>query len=122
TITEEQLWARFAPCGPLLRIVVRCSRGQAINVLSEDFGWPFGPRDRKYATVEFSDSKAYLKALQLNGQLLDGAPMVVSTSPTDLPEAKELPCRTSDAPVQSSRIPQIPVNMPAINSINSPHR
>jgi hypothetical protein len=38
----------------------------------------------RYATIEFRDSMAFLKALQLNGQLLDGVEMVVSfPSPLD---------------------------------------
>lgn len=80
TITEEQLRDRFSPCGPILRIIIRCSRGQPIKALPEGMQPEilFGPRDRKYASIEFSDSRAYLEALQLDGQILDGAKMIVS--------------------------------------------
>jgi hypothetical protein len=40
----------------------------------------FGPRDRKYASIEFRDSMAYLRALRLNGYLLDGVEMIVGFS------------------------------------------
>jgi len=72
TVTEDQLRARFSPCGPILKIVIRCSSGQ---VTKKDV--PFGPRDMRYATIEFRDSKAYLCALRLNGHLLDDVEMVV---------------------------------------------
>ncbi|KAF5364093.1 hypothetical protein D9756_000684 [Leucocoprinus leucothites] len=102
TITEEQLRARFSPCGPIIQIVIRCSSGQVTKK-----GLPFGPRDMRYATIEFRDSKAYLKALRLNGHLLDGVEMVVCTSPLDLPEAKE-GSRPSSTPAQTPRIPHTP--------------
>ncbi|KXN83685.1 hypothetical protein AN958_00826 [Leucoagaricus sp. SymC.cos] len=119
TITEDQLRARFSACGPIIRIVIRCSSGQPQMTFGE--GKPramVGPRDRKYASIEFRDSMGYLRALQLNGQLLDGVEMIVCTSAADLPEAKQTVCTPTgrSAPAQPPRIPHSPNNSPAINS------
>jgi hypothetical protein len=35
------------------------------------------PRDRQYATVQFRDTKAARKALELNGIVVDGCSLVV---------------------------------------------
>ncbi|KAF7776208.1 hypothetical protein Agabi119p4_4601 [Agaricus bisporus var. burnettii] len=118
TITEQQLRDRFSPCGPIIRIIIRCSRGQPVLAQGLYPDTLFGPRDRKYATIEFRDSNAYLKALKLNGHLLDGAQMIVSVSATDLPEAKEQ-FTMPTVPIQTPRKRQSPVD--ALSKSN-PHR
>lgn len=76
-IRKEDLAAFFKHCGPVACIQVRCSRGQAVNAgVAVPKGLRTG-RDRQYATVEFSDSKAVLKAIKKNGSLLKGCPLVV---------------------------------------------
>ncbi|GLB33742.1 hypothetical protein LshimejAT787_0106260 [Lyophyllum shimeji] len=90
SITEERLRALFAPCGPIFRIGIRCSRGQAVTV-----GVPvpenvLTPRDRQYASIEFHDLEAAKLALRLNGAIVDGLQIVVSTTPADLPEVQDI--------------------------------
>ncbi|KAF8231869.1 hypothetical protein L208DRAFT_36376 [Tricholoma matsutake] len=70
-IGKEDLEAFFKSCGPVSCIQIRCSRGQAIN-------------------KEFSDSKAVQKAVQKNGDKLKGCRLVVSVSPGDLPEVRDI--------------------------------
>lgn len=89
-IGKEDLEAFFKSCGPVSCIQIRCSRGQAIN---KGVAVPVGvrtKRDRQYATVEFSDSKAVQKAVQKNGDKLKGCRLVVSVSPGDLPEVRDI--------------------------------
>ena len=76
-IRKEDLEAFFESCGPVSCIQFRCSRGQAIN---RGIAVPKAVRtvrDRQYATVEFSDSKAVLQAVQKNGEKLKGCRLVV---------------------------------------------
>jgi len=89
-ISKEDLEAFFESCGPVSCIQIRCSRGQAIN---KGVAVPKSvrtERDRQYATVEFSDSNAVLQAVQKNGKKLKGCRLVVSVSPADLPEVKDI--------------------------------
>jgi RNA recognition motif-containing protein len=76
-ITKEDLEAFFTSCGPVACIQVRCSRGQAVNRGVAVPRRVFTSRDRQYATVEFSDSKAVQKAIKKNGSKLKGCPLVV---------------------------------------------
>jgi len=118
TITEERLKDVFSACGPVLRIIIRCSRGHVIRVLPEGVRPElfFGPRDRKYASIEFKDSMAYLKALQLNGRWLDGAQMIVCASAADLPEAKEASRGATAAPSSPARPPRPTITQNAFAS------
>jgi len=90
SISERRLHEYFSKCGKVYRIQLRCSRGQAINI-----GVPVPKnvrtsRDRQYATIEFKDYRGARNALHLNGKELDGCELVVTISPTDLPEVQDI--------------------------------
>jgi len=90
TITERQLQEFFSACGKVCRIQLRCSRGQAITI---GVAVPEGirtNRDRQYASIEFEDYRGARNALRLNGEVLDGCELVVSITPTDLPEVQDI--------------------------------
>jgi len=90
SITEERLRTLFAPCGRIFRIGIRCSRGQAVTVgvpVPENM---LTSRDRQYASIEFHDLEAAKLALRLNGAIVDGLDIVVSTTPADLPEVQDI--------------------------------
>jgi RNA recognition motif-containing protein len=106
-ITTKDLEAFFKPCGPVACIQVRCSRGQAVTRNMPVPSNVRTSRDRQYATVEFSDSKAFQKAIKKNGSRLKGCRLVVcvqlyrsfellimpaqvSVSAADLPEVKDI--------------------------------
>lgn len=106
-ISTKDLEAFFKPCGPVACIQVRCSRGQAITRNMPVPSNVRTSRDRQYATVEFSDSKAVQKAILKNGSRLKGCRLVVcvqlyrsfelliipaqvSVSAADLPEVKDI--------------------------------
>ncbi|KAF8627197.1 hypothetical protein AX15_004514 [Amanita polypyramis BW_CC] len=90
SINAQRLEEYFSKCGKVCRVQLRCSRGQAINIgiaVPENVRTS---RDRQYATVEFKDYRGARKALQLNGKELDGCRLVVSITPTDLPEVQDI--------------------------------
>ncbi|PPQ71781.1 hypothetical protein CVT26_007615 [Gymnopilus dilepis] len=89
TITQKRLKEFFQDCGKVTRITIRCSRGQgcvAVAIPEQ----ARTERDRLYATVEFSDSKATRNALAYNGKVLDGCKVIVSASVLDLPECEQV--------------------------------
>jgi len=70
----------FGKFGSIMRITIRCSRGQAVGV-----GMPIPvaaltSRDRQYATIEFNDPNSVKKALKMNGAIVDGCRLVVRDS------------------------------------------
>ncbi|PFH51459.1 hypothetical protein AMATHDRAFT_40218 [Amanita thiersii Skay4041] len=90
SISEKRLEEYFALCGKVTRVQVRCSRGQAVNI-----GVPVPHdvrtrRDSQYASIEFKDHKAVVRALGLDGTMLDGCKLVVSLSVAKLPEAQDI--------------------------------
>ncbi|KAG2013726.1 translation initiation factor [Coprinopsis cinerea AmutBmut pab1-1] len=89
-ITETRLEAYFIEYGPIFRIQIRCSGGQAVSIGTSIPGEAKGRRDRQYASIEFNDTNAARKALQRNGFVLDGIPLVVSLSAGDLPEVQDI--------------------------------
>jgi len=90
TITTSLLENFFKFCGQIKRTIIRCSRGQAILSGLAVPREVLGPRDRQYASIEFIDPQSARKALECNGMVLDGCQLVVSASPTDLPECQEI--------------------------------
>ncbi|KAF9462583.1 hypothetical protein BDZ94DRAFT_1309482 [Collybia nuda] len=92
SITREMLYSTFSTCGTILRIQIRCSRGQAITT-----GVPVPEgvrtlRDRQYATIEFKDAKASTNALRFNGTVLEGCRIMVTVSAAELPEVQDIIC------------------------------
>jgi len=90
TITGRRLQDFFSTCGKVCRVQLRCSRGQAITIgvaVPEDIRTK---RDRQYASIEFEDYRGARNALRLNGEVLDGCELVVSITPTDLPEVQDI--------------------------------
>jgi len=84
-ISPEQLEHVFARCGTILRVVLRCSQGLAVLP-----GQKRTPGDRKYASIEFEQIQGARNALKLNGRQFYGRLLVVTTSPANLPEARDL--------------------------------
>lgn len=77
TITEERITDWFSHCGLVERVLIRCSRGQAVATAVDH---DTQQRDRLYATVEFTTSKAARRAIRLNGTVLDGCKLVVCST------------------------------------------
>ncbi|KAG5646626.1 hypothetical protein DXG03_002930 [Asterophora parasitica] len=90
TITEARLEELFASCGEIHHTSIRCSRGQAVTVGTRVPDNRLTSRDRQYASVEFKTVTGAKKALTFNGKCVDGVPIVVVTSPADLPEVKDI--------------------------------
>ncbi|TFK28797.1 hypothetical protein FA15DRAFT_664858 [Coprinopsis marcescibilis] len=89
-ITELALQKLFAKYGPVIRVQIRCSGGQ---VTPQGLAIPKsarGPRDRLYATVEFDNALGAVKALELDGHVIEGIPLVVTTSAAGLPEIEDI--------------------------------
>ncbi|KAK2466163.1 hypothetical protein APHAL10511_001805 [Amanita phalloides] len=90
SINEHRLEEYFSKCGKVCRIQLRCSRGQAVNIGIAIPEHVRTSRDRQYATVEFRSYREARNALYLNGKRLDGCKLVVSITPTDLPEVQDI--------------------------------
>ncbi|RXW25231.1 hypothetical protein EST38_g577 [Candolleomyces aberdarensis] len=89
-ITEQRLHGIFRKFGTVTRIEIRRSGGQAVTVgvaIPEEVK---GSKDRFYATIEFSERSSAKSALRLDGKQLDDAVLVVSLSPVDLPEMRDI--------------------------------
>ncbi|KAF8913843.1 hypothetical protein CPB84DRAFT_1757695 [Gymnopilus junonius] len=116
SITQDRLRDFFLPCGQVTRVIVRCSRGQAITA---GIAVPLAvrsERDRQYATVEFTDCESAGKALKYHGRVLDGCQLLVTASPSNLPEVHEI--------VNSHlrRLRQIGAFPPPKNKLKKPER
>ncbi|KAF8640109.1 hypothetical protein AX17_001345 [Amanita inopinata Kibby_2008] len=88
SITVQRIEEYFSQCGKVFRVLLRCSRGRPIGVAQPDAG--LTTRDRLYASVEFKDYRGARNAMRLNGTKLDGRKLVVSITPTDLPEVQDI--------------------------------
>lgn len=89
-IAESRLREYFSTCGQVCRVQLRCSRGQAVSIgvtVPENVRTT---RDRQYASIEFQDYRGARNALRLNGSVLDGCELVVTITPADLPEVKDI--------------------------------
>ncbi|KAJ2931687.1 hypothetical protein H1R20_g5423, partial [Candolleomyces eurysporus] len=110
-ITEKRLHGIFRKFGTVTRIEIRRSGGQAVTVgvaIPEEVK---GSKDRFYATIEFSERSSAKSALRLNGKQLDDAALVVSLSPVDLPEMRDI-VKSRVSKMDSSRTRVQPRTMP----------
>ncbi|KAG6855132.1 hypothetical protein C0991_006061 [Blastosporella zonata] len=78
TITVPRLQALFAPCGEIIEILVRCSRGKAVTAGGPAQHDALNVRDLWYASMTFRDLPAAEEALTFTGLEIDGRNIVVS--------------------------------------------
>ncbi|KIK06759.1 hypothetical protein K443DRAFT_674042 [Laccaria amethystina LaAM-08-1] len=90
TITQERLQSTFTKFGPIKQTLIRVSMGCAVTGGLNVPAQVRGPRDRRYATIDFFSPIAARKALVMNGTILDGCQLVVSLSAGDLPEVRDM--------------------------------
>lgn len=86
-ITQERLQFAFTKFGPIKQTLIRVSMGCAVTNVPAQVR---GPRDRRYATIDFFSPIAARKALVMNGTILDGCQLVVTLSAADLPEVRDM--------------------------------
>lgn len=82
TITTSILEGFFKDCGQINRTIIRCSRGQAVIAGLAVPQEVLGPRDRQYASIEFTNPQSARKALAYHGMVLDGSKLVVCDTST----------------------------------------
>ncbi|KAG6918948.1 hypothetical protein DXG01_010603 [Tephrocybe rancida] len=86
SITVPRLKTLFAPCGEIIEIVIRCSRGKAVTAGRPALSDSLQSHELWYASITFTGLPAAKKALSLTGRDIDGRNIVVCKAAGELPE------------------------------------